>query len=154
MFCDFFFDFLPLKNYVKVVPSKEIRRKFFFKKLPVFCWHLEGQCWKQKDPDPLVRGMDPQIWIHTKFHGSATLLPTISDGHCKTKKIKEKDSPRTQTTFCVISSTISTSPFLSASLSKRKLSKRKLIFNSANSRKISNTDTQMIYRSIRKSRWS
>jgi hypothetical protein len=63
------FDFLPLKNYVKV-PSKSKMQKNFFKKL-VFCWHLEGQWWKLKDldphPDPLVRGMDPRIRIHTKM---------------------------------------------------------------------------------------
>ncbi len=29
--------------------------------------HLEGQWWKQQDPDPLIRGMDPRIQIHTKM---------------------------------------------------------------------------------------
>ncbi len=31
----------------------------------VFCWHLEGQWRKKQDPDPLVRGMDPRIRIHS-----------------------------------------------------------------------------------------
>ncbi len=58
------FDFLSLKNYVKV-PSRVICRKTVLKL--VFCRHLEGQWWKWKDPDLLVRGMDPRIWIHTKL---------------------------------------------------------------------------------------
>jgi hypothetical protein len=40
--------------------QKVICRKTFFKL--VFCWHLEGK-YKDPDPDPLVRGMDPRIRI-------------------------------------------------------------------------------------------
>ncbi len=42
-------------------------QKNFFKL--VFCRRLEGQQWKQEDPDPLARDMDPQIRIriHTKM---------------------------------------------------------------------------------------
>jgi hypothetical protein len=55
-----------------------------FKKL-VFCWSLQGQRRKYQDPDPdlnldpdpLVRGMDPRIRIHTKKnHGFGTLIIT------------------------------------------------------------------------------
>jgi hypothetical protein len=50
--------------------QKVICRKTFFKL--VFCWRLEGQLFElqdpdpHRDPDPLVRGMDPRIRIHTK----------------------------------------------------------------------------------------
>ncbi len=59
------FDFLSLKNDLNV-PSISNEQKNVLKKL-VFCWHLEGQWRKQQDPDPLVRGMDPRIRIHTKM---------------------------------------------------------------------------------------
>jgi hypothetical protein len=45
--------------------QKVISRNFFWKL--VFSWHLEGQWRKLQDPDPLVRGMDPRILIHTKM---------------------------------------------------------------------------------------
>ncbi len=45
--------------------QKVICRKTFFK--ICFCWRLEGQWWKQQDPDPLVRREDPRIRIHTKM---------------------------------------------------------------------------------------
>jgi hypothetical protein len=38
-----------------------------FKQKLFFCWHLEGQGRKKQDPDPLVRGMDPRIRIHSKM---------------------------------------------------------------------------------------
>ncbi len=52
-------------NYVNV-PSKSNKQKKCFKKI-VFCWHLEGQWRKKQDPDPLVRGMDPRIRIHSEM---------------------------------------------------------------------------------------
>ncbi len=55
-------DFLSLINDVNV-PSKSYKQKNFF--LLVFWWRLEGQ-WR-KEQDPLVRGMDPRIRIHTKM---------------------------------------------------------------------------------------
>jgi hypothetical protein len=27
--------------------------------LVIFCWHLEGHCREEQDPNPLVRGSDP-----------------------------------------------------------------------------------------------
>ncbi len=52
--------------------QKVTSKKNCVKKL-VFCWHLEGQ-WQNSrmriqdpDPDPLVRGIDPRIRIHTKM---------------------------------------------------------------------------------------
>jgi|LakMenE18May11ns_1017448.scaffolds.fasta_scaffold9401587_1 hypothetical protein len=59
----------------KTLISTVLCKKTFLKY--VFCWRLEGQWWKQQDPDqnldpdPLVRGMDPRIRIHTKCHRSA-----------------------------------------------------------------------------------
>ncbi len=60
------------RNDVKV-PSERNMQKNFFVKL-VFCWHLESQWWKLKDPDlhshPLVRAwFRPRIRIriHTKM---------------------------------------------------------------------------------------
>jgi hypothetical protein len=54
--------------------QKVISRKTFFNL--VFCCRLEGlrQKWQDLNPDPLVRGMDPWIQIHTKCHGSTTLI--------------------------------------------------------------------------------
>ncbi len=31
-----------------------------------------------RDPDPLVRGMDPRIRINTKCHGSQNCLPSMN----------------------------------------------------------------------------
>ncbi len=47
----------------KVISSKPLCKNL------VFCWRLEGQWRKQQDPDPdpLVRGMDPRVRIHTKM---------------------------------------------------------------------------------------
>jgi hypothetical protein len=80
------FDFLPLKNDVKV-PSKSNMQKSVLKKI-IFGCHLEGQWWKKKDPhphpdpnpDPLVRSMDPRIRIHTKMsliHNTALQLSIL-----------------------------------------------------------------------------
>ncbi len=60
------FDFLPLKNNVKVPSKSNMQKNFFYTS---FLLAFEGQRWKKKDPDPLVRGMDPRIRIriHTKM---------------------------------------------------------------------------------------
>ncbi len=61
------FDFLSLKNDVNV-PSKVISRNkkklFLVDILKVY--DKNSRIRSDPDPDPLVRGMDPQIRIHTK----------------------------------------------------------------------------------------
>ncbi len=39
---------------------KRNEHKIFF---IIFCWRLEGLLRKEKEPDPLVKGKDPMIWI-------------------------------------------------------------------------------------------
>ncbi len=56
------YDFLSQKNYINV-PSRSKKPKKYTKLF--FCWRLEGHWQKEQDPepDPLLRGMDPRIWI-------------------------------------------------------------------------------------------
>ncbi len=76
------YEVLSLKNDVK--PFKRNKQKFRETKI-IFCWHLEGYWRKEQDlePDPLVKGTDPRIWIHTKCHGSGT---RVTVGLCKSWK--------------------------------------------------------------------
>jgi hypothetical protein len=68
-------NFLSLKNDVKV-PSKSTKKKTFF--LISFFDVLKVNDENSRirpDPDPLVRGIDPRIRIHTKkCHESGTLV--------------------------------------------------------------------------------
>ncbi len=64
LFCDFFFDFLPSNNDVKV-HSKSNMQKNFFKIISFLSASWSSMM--KIDPDPLVRGMDPRIRIHTKM---------------------------------------------------------------------------------------
>jgi hypothetical protein len=75
------FEFLSLKNDVNVA-SKSQSRKNCVQKL-VLCWHLEGQWRKYKDPDPdpLARGMDPRIRIHPKMSRIRNTDRNISSNH-------------------------------------------------------------------------
>jgi hypothetical protein len=43
-------------------------------KLKYFCWHLEGHRQKKQNPDPQVRGTDPQIRIRTNMSRSGTMV--------------------------------------------------------------------------------
>jgi hypothetical protein len=78
------FDFLSLKNYVNIA-SKSISRKNCVKKL-VFVGILkvndENSRIRMQDPDPLVRGMDPRIRIHSKMSGirNTAFLDTLLEG--------------------------------------------------------------------------
>jgi hypothetical protein len=60
------FAFLSVKNDINV-PSESSKHK------NNFCWHPEGHCGKEQDPepdlntDPLVRGTDSRIRIRTKI---------------------------------------------------------------------------------------
>ncbi len=59
-----------MKNYVNVHSKSNIQKKFY--KQFVFVGILKVNDEKQDpdpnlDPDPLVRDMDPRIWIHTKM---------------------------------------------------------------------------------------
>jgi hypothetical protein len=62
------FDFLSLKNYVNF-PSKSKKQKMFFKLVFVGILKVNDEYSRDlnPDPDPLVRGMDLQIRIHTKM---------------------------------------------------------------------------------------
>jgi hypothetical protein len=60
------------------VPSKSNKQENFGKN----SWRLEGQGrkWQDPDPDPLVRGMDPQHCLDQSIHKD--LFPiTIKKGH-------------------------------------------------------------------------
>ncbi len=65
--CDFFmtYFFLPMMNDVlylqKVVSQKTLHKK------TIFCLHLVDHCRKEHEPDPLVRGKESRIRIHTKM---------------------------------------------------------------------------------------
>ncbi len=68
---------LSLKNDVHVnVPSKSNKQKTFFN---LVFWRLEGQGrkWQDPDSDPLVRGMDPRIQIHTNVMDPQLRLVTV-----------------------------------------------------------------------------
>ncbi len=52
------YDFLSQKNDVNVLYIRKVKSRKMQKKI-VFCWRIEGQGRKQQDPDPLVRGPDP-----------------------------------------------------------------------------------------------
>ncbi len=45
-----------------------------------FVGGLEGHQWKEQDPDPLVRGTDPRIQIHTKMSRIRIRLPLFHLG--------------------------------------------------------------------------
>jgi hypothetical protein len=72
----------------KVISQKKILNYFF---VGISKINDENSRIQDPDPDPLVSGMDPQIWIHTKMswirgsgstpkcHGSGTLGKTDGD---------------------------------------------------------------------------
>jgi hypothetical protein len=64
MFCDLFFTFLSLKNDVNV-PSK-INKQEKIRILKVNDENSRPRI-QDPDPDPLIRGMDQRIRIHTKM---------------------------------------------------------------------------------------
>jgi hypothetical protein len=57
--------FIFLKNDVNL--SSKRNKHNNLRKKNIFCWCLEGHWRKEQDPDPLVKGTDPMIWIRTKM---------------------------------------------------------------------------------------
>ncbi len=68
-------------------------QKNFFKKAN-FCWHVEGQWWKLKDPDPSVRGMDPRIRIRIRIHTKMSWNRTTDYGTGFENKISLHENRR------------------------------------------------------------
>jgi hypothetical protein len=72
MFCDLFFTFLSLKNDVNLA-SKSNKQKKLYEKISFFAGILKVNDENSRpriqdpDPDPLIRGMDQRIRIHTKM---------------------------------------------------------------------------------------